>query len=86
MLQAQAITQLAQYQMLIGGDWTDARDGERLATTNPFTGRPWAVAPRAGASDVDAAVVAARAALAGPWGSMTASERGPDAAARVAAG
>ena len=41
---------------------------------NPFTGRPWAVVPRAGAGDVDAAVAAAREAFES-WRRTTGVER-----------
>lgn len=67
---------LPHHQMLIDGAWVDAQDGARFETINPFTGTPWATAPEAGAADVRAAVDAARRALAGPWGSMSASARG----------
>jgi (Z)-2-((N-methylformamido)methylene)-5-hydroxybutyrolactone dehydrogenase len=68
---------LKRYRMLIGGEWVDARSGETFETVNPYTGRPWALIPRAGAEDVDAAVRAARAAFdAGPWRRTTAVERG----------
>lgn len=62
--------------LLIDGQWRDAADGQILQSLNPFTGRVWATAPLAGAADVDAAVRAAERALAGPWGTMTASARG----------
>lgn len=62
--------------MLIGDTWSDAADGRRFDSVNPFTGRVWATAPEAGEEDVDAAVSAARAALDGPWGAMSPSERG----------
>lgn len=64
------------YRMLIGGRWQEAEDGRRMTTSSPFTGREWASAPEAGAADVDAAVRSARQALEGPWGKLTASERG----------
>src|SRR4051812_49395169 len=65
------------YRMLIGGDWVPARSGETFESIDPFTGRPWALVPRAGAEDVDLAVRAARAAFDdGPWGSATGVERG----------
>lgn len=64
------------YQMLIGGEWTSAVSGETLASRNPYSGEVWAQVPVADEGDVDAAVAAARTALNGPWGSMTASERG----------
>lgn len=63
-------------QMLIGNEWVDASDGAHFDTINPFTGKTWASAPEAGAADVDKAVAAARAALEGPWGTMSPSDRG----------
>ena len=65
------------YQMYIGGEWVDARSGETFETVDPFTGRPWALIPRAGRDDVDAAVSAARRAFDdGPWRRTTAAQRG----------
>jgi len=64
------------YQMLCGGEWIEARSGERFGSLNPYRGEVWATAPLAGPEDVDAAVKAAAAALDGPWGRMSASERG----------
>ena len=49
--------------MYIAGEWVDAHSGETFETVDPFTGRPWAVIPRAGAADVDDAVRAARGGL-----------------------
>lgn len=44
---------------------------------DPYAGKPWALVPRCGAEDVDAAVAAAsRAFRSGPWRSMNASARG----------
>ena len=44
---------------------------------DPFTGRPWALIPRGGAAEVDAAVAAAKAAFRSPeWGGLTVSARG----------
>lgn len=63
-------------QMYIGGEWLDAESGARFDSVNPYTGRTWATAPTAGEADVDRAVAAARAALDGPWGEMSASARG----------
>ena len=63
------------YEMRIGDRWTDARSGERFETINPFTGRPWASVPEAGAADVDLAVQAATAAMDGEWGRCTGFER-----------
>src|SRR3954462_1434157 len=67
---------LERYRMLIGGEWVDARSGATFETVDPFTGRPWAVVPRADAADVGAAVKAARDAYgSGPGGRTTGTER-----------
>src|SRR5258707_6739546 len=64
------------YQMLIGGEWVDARSGRTFESINPYTGKVWAFMPDADEADVDAAVRAARAAFdEGPWGRMTGTER-----------
>jgi acyl-CoA reductase-like NAD-dependent aldehyde dehydrogenase len=63
------------YALHIGGAGTPACSGRTYETVNPFTGRAWAKVADAGPDDVDAAVRAARAALDGPWGAMTAPER-----------
>ncbi len=62
--------------MLIDGCPRAARSGRRYASTDPYTGQPWAQVPDADAQDVDDAVAAARAALGGPWGKLTATQRG----------
>ncbi len=68
---------MQQYQMYIDGVFTDAAGGETLETTNPYTGEVWATLPRGGQADVDRAVASARAAMRdGPWGTMSATERG----------
>ncbi|MBC7157285.1 MAG: aldehyde dehydrogenase family protein, partial [Rhodobacteraceae bacterium] len=61
-------------EMLIGGHWRAAP--ERLALENPSTGEGLAEIARGGAPEIDAAVAAAEAALAGDWGRATATERG----------
>ncbi|QKW35651.1 aldehyde dehydrogenase [Actinomadura sp. NAK00032] len=64
------------YQMLIGGVWSDAADGRRFDSINPFDGHHWADVPLAGDEDVDAAVHAARAAFEeGPWAAASPSQR-----------
>ncbi|MCO5091004.1 aldehyde dehydrogenase [Bosea sp. (in: a-proteobacteria)] len=46
-------------------------------TYDPYTGKPWALIPRDGAAEVDAAVAAAKAAFrAKEWAGLTASARG----------
>ena len=62
--------------MLIGGRWAAAASGEYIESFDPFTGKAWALVPRAGVADVDAAVEAASQAFRGEWRSMTASARG----------
>ena len=64
------------YELPIGGSWTPASSGATYDTLDPFSGEPWATVPEGGADDVDRAVRAAREALSGPWGQMSASERG----------
>ncbi len=69
-------SQVAEHLMLLDGATVGARSGRTYDSVDPFTGRLWARVPDAGVEDVDAAVSAARAALAGPWGELTATQRG----------
>ena len=62
--------------MLIDGRAVDAQSGDYFDSFDPFTGKAWALVPRAGAADVDAAVQAARQAFRGPWRTMTPTARG----------
>ena len=63
--------------MLIGGEWVDARSGRTFESFDPYTGKPWALVPRAGTEDIDAAVAAARAAFRDPsWRDLSATDRG----------
>jgi aldehyde dehydrogenase (NAD+) len=71
-----ATDQLVEFKLLIGGEQTAASSGDTYDSIDPYSGRPWARVPDAGAGDVDRAVAAARAALNGPWGEMTATARG----------
>ena len=72
-----AMTDLAQFQMLIDGAWVDAGDGGKFESVNPATGAAWAEIPEATAEDVDLAVRAAhRAFTDGAWTRMTPTERG----------
>ncbi|GFG83987.1 aldehyde dehydrogenase [Mycolicibacter algericus] len=71
-----ATQQLAAFELLIGGEQTPAVSGATYDSVDPFTGRTWARVPDASAADVDRAVAAARAALNGPWGELTATARG----------
>ena len=62
--------------LLIGGAWRPAASGGTLMLTNPSDGSDLAPIARGAAVDIDAAVDAAEAALAGDWGRLTAVERG----------
>jgi aldehyde dehydrogenase (NAD+) len=66
---------LSSADLLIGGERRPASGGT-IPVVNPSDGRPFAEIGRGTADDVDAAVGAARAAFAGPWGRLTATERG----------
>ncbi|WP_200900788.1 aldehyde dehydrogenase [Pseudarthrobacter siccitolerans] len=69
-------TQLEHRSMYIGGEWVEAESGQTFESVNPYTGKPWATVPLAGPADVRKAVSAAQAALEGPWGTMSAAQRG----------
>ena len=58
----------------IGGEWRATAD--TLPIEDPSTGREIGRLARGGAEEIDAAVRAAEAAREGPWGQMTAAERG----------
>ncbi len=62
--------------VLIGGHWQPPAGGERLDLLNPSDGSHLAQIARGTSADIDAAVVAARGALRGAWGRLTAAERG----------
>ena len=63
-------------QVFVGGAWRAGESGQTLALHNPSDGTLLAYIARGNAADVDAAVRAAQAALDGPWGRLTATERG----------
>ena len=63
-------------QHFIGGHWAPSSGGETLPVIDPSTGEAFDQIARGTATDVDRAVRAARAALGGSWGRMTATERG----------
>ena len=62
-------------QMLIGGEWRDARSGKTLVVENPARREPIGEVPRAQAEDVDLAVAAAAAAFPA-WAHTPPRERG----------
>jgi aldehyde dehydrogenase (NAD+) len=61
---------------LIDGTWTPSASGQTLALVNPSDGSEICHIARGGQEDIDRAVTAAHAALDGPWGKMSALERG----------
>ncbi|MFN8532912.1 MAG: aldehyde dehydrogenase family protein [Dehalococcoidia bacterium] len=63
-------------QTFIGGAWRLPKVGETIAVFDPSNGEELGRVARGTAPDVDAAVEAARAALAGEWGALSATERG----------
>jgi aldehyde dehydrogenase (NAD+) len=64
------------YQMYIGGIWSQPSTGQWIDTVNPYTGETWARIPRASNADVDRAVKAAQTALDGEWSALKPSQRG----------
>ena len=65
-----------QKHLLINNEWRPSSSGQTMEVINPATEDVIAEVASADARDVDAAVAAARAALDGPWGNMSARERG----------
>jgi len=64
------------YSLSVAGEHRPSASGRTYESVDPFTGEPWAVVPDASGEDVDAAVAAARTALEGEWGQLTANQRG----------
>jgi acyl-CoA reductase-like NAD-dependent aldehyde dehydrogenase len=64
------------YQLVIGGERTDAASGETFESIDPSTGEPFATVAKAGAADVGRAAKAGRAAFdEGPWPRMKGRQR-----------
>jgi aldehyde dehydrogenase (NAD+) len=62
---------------VVDGASIGAADGRTIESIGPSDGKVIAIMPRSGAADVDKAVAAARRAFEdGPWGRLTATERG----------
>lgn len=59
----------------IAGSYREGGDGKTFVNVNPATGREIGTVHEASEADVADAVAAAKAALNGPWGSMTTAER-----------
>jgi acyl-CoA reductase-like NAD-dependent aldehyde dehydrogenase len=70
-----AVATEKEYGLFIDGELVEPASGEVRDLTEPATGAPLAKAAMAGPDDVDRAVAAARAALAGPWGKTPPNER-----------
>lgn len=62
--------------MFIGGRWLAARDEQTIPVIDPASGEEFSRIARGRAHEVDLAVRAARGAISGAWGRMTATERG----------
>lgn len=62
--------------VFIANRWRPAASGRTLPVIAPAEGAPFAEIAAGGAPDIDAAVAAARAALEGAWGRLSATERG----------
>ncbi len=62
--------------VLIGGQWHKPQSQVYLGLYDPSTGEVIGQIARGNEGDIDAAVCAARRALDGPWGAMSALERG----------
>ena len=69
-------TTVEQKQLLINNEWRPSSSGKTMEVINPATEDVIAAVAAADRADVDAAVSAARAALGGPWGQISARERG----------
>src|SRR5438045_4569278 len=69
-------TALMRKQLFINNEWRDAAGGQTIEVINPATEEVIAEVASAEKADVDAAVAAARAAFDGPWGKLSARERG----------
>jgi aldehyde dehydrogenase (NAD+) len=62
--------------LLINNRWVPSESGKTFSTINPSTGEEICQVAEADATDVDKAVIVARAAFEGPWRKLRASERG----------
>ncbi len=73
---AAAKLRLPPLDLFIGGAWRPANSGRRFVTLNPASAKSLGEVAEGDAADMNAAVAAAREALAGKWGRLSASERG----------
>src|SRR5436309_267463 len=70
-----AVATEREYGLFINGESTEPASGEVRELSEPATGEPLARVASAGEEDVDRAVAAAQAALAGDWGKTPPTER-----------
>ena len=70
------VSSLESLRMYVGGEWIDASGHATQPVVNPATEQVVATVPSASSADVERVVAAARQALEGPWGRMSARERG----------
>jgi aldehyde dehydrogenase (NAD+) len=71
-----ATATVEQKQLLINNEWVPSSSGKTMEVINPATEDVIGTVASADSGDVDRAVRAARAAFEGPWGQMSARERG----------
>ena len=71
-----ATTTTDQKKLLINNEWRDSASGKTMDDVNPANEEIVAAVASADRADVDLAVQAARDALKGPWGNLSARERG----------
>ncbi|MEY3719564.1 MAG: hypothetical protein RL618_83 [Pseudomonadota bacterium] len=62
--------------LLIDGKWMSATGGQTIDVINPCDAKAYAKLDRGTAADIDLAIKAARRAMDGAWGKLTATERG----------
>ncbi|MGY6644236.1 MAG: aldehyde dehydrogenase family protein [Salinarimonas sp.] len=62
--------------LLIASQWIEADNQETIPVIDPSEGEAFAEIARGDAADIDAAVATAQQAMEGPWGRMSATQRG----------
>lgn len=67
---------IALTQLYINGEWRDSHSGKTFAVIDPTTEAEIAQVSEGTIEDIEAAVVAARAAFAGEWGQLSGHDRG----------
>ena len=68
---------MSDQQMFIGGDWTDAADGQRMEVMNPATGLSHTTVPKGAPADAEKAIDIAYDTFYGKeWGKVTHRDRG----------